>query len=875
MRAPWTQRWSAVSPRVRPRNPALGGSVTGQGASQSDGPGGAPGRPEWAALLPGWARVALPDALAVLWLACGATLFLAPAFQHGTSFGPFDLGLRLSGLAQTLYSHVHNNAIGDQVEEFLPWTLFDWRSLHAGAFPLWNPYAGFGMPQFFNFQSSVLSLPQVVGYAFPPRLAFLAAVACKLLLAGAGAYTFARVAGLKPLAAVFAATAFELGGPFASEVGWPLADVMAWIGWIFAFTLLLMQGRPGRLRWTALLAVSVALSIYGGFPEGEVLLALAWGAWMAAWVVGRLLAHRSLDRGALLAALAGWAGGLCLAAPLWLPGLQLLSLSARLVRGRSPAIPLRALVDWLLQGFYGYPLPPRTYFGPFSYYETVGYIGIPALVLLGVGLLRGEPWLPGSGAAQPRRRSRHGRRGSSTAGGRRSVSPGGVPPGASDGGAVAASPPPHREAAFALVRAAGLLLLFGYATGLFAAASALVPPVGSLLPGRARLPLSFLVAVLAGWGLQEVLAGWERPSVRRSWWLALGAVGLATGGVLTYAWTARGALSPQDAAVRLASFPWAVGLLVCLAATALLTRPGRPGAEPGRLWRAPVLGGVLLVAETLFLASAGAGLNTYGPRFFPVTPAIAQLRRDVGGSLVAFTANGGDTGTYGGVGLIPEMNAAYGIDELAVYDPMLPRSLVAGWARLSGTTTSDAGWFIPAVTNAAIAREVGAGYLLGPAGEAPPAGTVPAGSVGGEQLYRVPGASRFSLLGGGAGAAVASARPVDASTWLVAVHLTQPGQLVARLTTVPGWHAAAGGRNLAVDSPDGMFLHVVLPPGSYTVRLWYWPPLFSAGLALAAAAVLAWAAALVAGRRRTQPGVPSRRAGPGAAGARRAGPFRR
>ena len=77
---------------------------------------------------------------------------------------------------------------------------------------------------------------------------------------------------------------------------------------------------------------------------------------------------------------------------------------------------------------------------------------------------------------------------------------------------------------------------------------------------------------------------------------------------------------------------------------------------------------------------------------------------------------------------------------------------------------------------------------------------------------------------------------------------TQPSVLRLHLTNTPGWHASIDGRPLPLRPFARTMLQARLPVGTHTVRVWYWPRAFTAGLVLAFCCVLALAAAIVASR---------------------------
>src|SRR2546426_140465 len=49
-----------------------------------------------------------------------------------------------------------NPLLGDQLQQMYPWRVFIHQEIAAGRLPVWNPYAGGGVPLFANGQSAVL-----------------------------------------------------------------------------------------------------------------------------------------------------------------------------------------------------------------------------------------------------------------------------------------------------------------------------------------------------------------------------------------------------------------------------------------------------------------------------------------------------------------------------------------------------------------------------------------------------------------------------------------------------------------------------------------------------------------------------------------------
>ena len=633
----------------------------------------------------------LPDVVGVAWVLLAAGAVLTPALAHGASLGPFDL-LSRYGLTKQPGIGVHYTGPGDQIDALIPWTTLAWTQVHHGHLPLWNPYSGLGLPLAFNWQSSVFSVPALVGYLFPVRLAYTVAMVVTLVVAGTGVYVLGRMLRLGALGCTMAATVYELSGPVMGWLGWPNASAMSWAGWVFAAGLLVLRGRH-RTGAVALFAVVLALCVYAGQPEAVVLL----GGALAVFVVVVLVRARRLDAAApVLRPVADLAlatvAGAALSAPLALPGLQVGSTSEGAAVQSYGALRPHDLLHLLFQGFDGLPVAGSRWFGPSIYPETAAYVGVIALVLGAVGFLarRGQPEV-------------------------------------------------LAVAAVALV------------TGVVAFAAPVVSVIDDIVGNRsvawhrAVIETAFALAVLAGVGTDALVRAWRERPVR--FWLAGGFAVIAA--LLAVVWVVgRGHLPHTEAVIRSRSFLWptleTILGLTGAGAVALAARCGRgrhrlPGGrrlEPGT-WMAAIL----LGCETAFLVSSGSPLVSSSPNFLPTTPAEVAFRHAVGVSVVGFGKQACHTPPT--LGILQNANVAYGVHELSVYDPMIPRAYFRSWQALTGqraTTTGAPLVFCPAVKTASVARRYGVGFVLEPGGAPSPPGTVFDRRFGDEDLYRVPGA---------------------------------------------------------------------------------------------------------------------------------------
>jgi len=755
------------------------------------------------------------DLLGISWVLGAAIAVLLPLLVHGHSFGEFDSLSQFGVLAQHGIV-VHNTQAGDQTDAIIPWTSLVWTQVHQGHIPLWNPYGALGMPLTFNWQAATFSVPSLVSYLFPLSLSSTIQVTLTLFIAGSGTYLLGRVIGLGVVASAFAATVFELSGPMIGWLGWIHGSAMAWAGWIFAFTILVIEGRH-RLRSIALLAVSIAAMVFAGSPEMLVMLGLATAVFVLV-VLGIRLKRGEHAQSVLRRAgdllIAGIAGTM-LSAPLLLPGLQLISVSQRGVSGGDPAellpgnppLPPHNLIHIVFQGYDGLPIVGNRWFGyTLGYSETAAYVGIVVVVLAIT-------------AVAVRRR--------------RSVVLG-----------------------FAAMTLAMVAVAF---VPVVTEAMSRAPVIGTVLWQRALLPLAFGLAILGGVGLDALVRSSAGKATLR--WAFFGFMAAAAALILLW-FFGRGHLPADEARIRSDSFAWpfAESVVGLAAVGALMASRRRTSTSPDRqanLGRA--VGAVLLLVESAFLVTSGASLWTSSSNFFPSTPAEVALKNVAGSKLVGF---GAPLCFFPpGLGISPNAQLAYGIQELGLYDPMIPNGYFSSWRQLAHRSAGNANdsAYCPAVTTLDQARLYGVGLLLEREGTPGPPGSTYVTTLGHESVYRIPDSGAASLVavprgGREPGEFVKGTQiPVthsDPASWTIHTDAQSRSELRLRLTDVPGWQATIDGHPVSLQKFAGVMLETEVPAGRHVVEVRYWPSAFTHGIVLAVVAVLGFVVAYLISRRR-------------------------
>lgn len=744
------------------------------------------------------------DGLGVAWVVVTAVAVLVPALSHGTSLGSYDI-LGQFGIT-THPGPVHDSLFNDVIDQMIPWSSLAWTQVHSGHVPLWNPYSVTGMPLAFNWQSSAFSVPALIGYATPLRFAYTCQLLVTLIIAGTGAYTLARVLRLGVLACTFAGVAFELSGPLFAWLGWPIASVASWTGWIFVGVVLIVRG-PRRAGPVVLTGLALGAAGLAGQPDLLVLLLLALAVFVVVALGTRWFEEggpSGLGRPVLDLALAG-ALGVCVSAPLVLPGLQLVSGSVRAVNGAGGLNAQHASDPSLLLNGYSLSLVPIPNLFAFT------YVGAAAVVLA-VGAViarRRDPWV----------------------------------------------------LALAGVAVLGALLAFVNPVDVFLNA---LPGLHAVRLPRAVLFLAFATAVLAGQGLHLLVTA-VRPKVL---W-TFGALFLASGAALAVVWAIGFRRSTGFVGLTTESYLWTagavvLGLVACALGLAALRRGreaaavGGPGTLRSRRRSLPVLRRAAVVAvvvlESAFLVTAGRSVWTSTADGTPPNATARHLAQVVGSTVVGLGVPL-CLPTPSMLGISPNANILYGVRQFAVYDPMVPKRLYTHWLATTGQAPGypEYSHFCPGVTSAALARHYGVSYVLEPEGTRGPSGMRLVATIAGEDLYRVPGVHEATMLPVGPGGRlpgdadpetpVAVSHP-DPATWHLATRSSTTEVVRLRLTDIPGWHASIDGRPLRLLGWDSVMFQVVVPPGAHRVAVWYQPESFDIGLVMAALGLAAAAVGL-------------------------------
>jgi hypothetical protein len=754
----------------------------------------------------------VPYGLVFVWLLAAAFAYLGPALSRGGALGDYEL-LSVFGFGRTNGVPLHNLASSDQIQEMIPWTNLAWLQVHHGHLPLWNPYAGLGLPLAFNFQSAAFSLTTAVSYLFPLHLAYTVAVVARLVVAGGGVVFLCRVLGVPLLPAAFAGTIFELSGPFTAWSGWSHAGVYCWLGWIFgAIVLVVRERRP--VRDTALLALFVGLAVLGGHPESVLISLLCAGVFALVLLLAISRGRSDLVRlgrraGCLLG---GVVGGFALAAPLWIPGAQVIAASSHSASKGYTSLPHTNLVSLGVSTFYGLPVLHHAYFGSLNYYVADSYVGFGALALAVVTLVC--RW---------------------------------------------------RRPEVAALAGVGLLCALIVYSGTVARILSTTAGTNLVLWDRALIPLALVIAVLAGVGLQALIDRVADHPARITFGGAavvccLVVVVLAIATAVSHVPDGSAGRSERFHSLIVPGIQVAAGLL----AAGLLVMPRIARLHSAsRDWQIPAAAVLIVACEVGFLLTAAPDLWSSSPTAFATTPAERAYQAAVGADRVGFLRCP-SIGQQPDLGILAEANSAYGVQELAAYDPVVPKAWFQTYATAAGHPVELAvNNFCASITSAAMAREFGVTYILVPPGSPPPGGTELATLIDTVGVWRVPGSGIVTEGPAsdrpGAIERVVPYRSDNAGQLAMSVDASSSEVLRVHISDLPGWKATVDSHPVAVKRWDRSMMEIAVGPGRHQVRFTYRPGAWILGLWIGLATIVVlflalsepwWRARLDAVRRR-------------------------
>jgi hypothetical protein len=484
----------------------------------------------------------------------------------------------------------------DAVISHWPNALFLQRSVQANVWPLWRPLWMSGQPFAANPLNKVWYPPQWLAILLPATLHLNLMLWGHLVLAGSGMRALSLRLGLGTPSASIIGIAYAFLPRLAAAAGAGHLDIVyaaAWFPWVAWATHRAVTDPGPFTRRGAILGTICALCFLADIR-------LSIFAFATAFILG-LGWSLSVDRArrllALLAALGGSALALGLTAVQWLP---LLDLAPYLSRA-GMTVEDAGVFSLQPIGLIGLLFPDRG-----GFHETMVYVGIVILILAVSAFVRS----------------------------------------------------PRRHALWVGVALVAMLYAFGSAGPLWPILVRIAPPLlWFRVPSRAWIVAAFAILTLAGHGLDALLAGRSRRTVRRT--LPLSGVMLVSVGI---AFGVVGTFLPLRPGASLAAL---VGM--CGLGLILLARQRLPGAA------LPLALGLLIALDLLWTdVSLVAGLpqSIWLDTYQPVASALLEA---------------GVTRVYSPDYSLPQQAAAYwNIPTFGGVDPFQLRAYVAAFEEATG-----------------------------------------------------------------------------------------------------------------------------------------------------------------------------------------------
>jgi hypothetical protein len=739
-----------------------------------------------------------------------------------------------------------NGELVDPVTVFEPFLQHTRASLPD--LPLWNTHVQAGRPFLANMQSAVFSPFALPAYVLPFWWSLSVIAFLKVLAAALGGFVAGRALGMRFGGALMCGLVYGFGLFFVVWIPWPLTSVWAVLPWLLAAVEWAVR-RPGPLPAAALAGLT-AVQFFGGHPESSFHTLFA----AACFFVLRLAVVRPPLRGPLLTFGGGLALGGAAAAVTLVPFLELVAHSDDAShRNEAPPkhLPPRLVAGVFLSDWWGRPTQTPLPKGGFMV-EKAMYAGALPLLLAAAALLR----------------------------------------------------PRAERVALALFGAAVLTVVLGLPP-LFDAVTAL-PLFGTAYNTRLTIVFLIAVALLAGWGLDELTG--PRWGGRRGALLAIAGGALVAGPVVGALGAQSGLLSHLGEGLKVAwgfahppgpGSPDAVPVVRSAAVAVWVPFAAVAAALVVLRLRGRLAGGtfaavaVVLTAADLF--RAGVGQTPAIPTAHARQPATGAIRYLQGRRPARFV---GVLPRQGPAPVPPDVAIRYGLYDARSYDYPVERR----YDRLWRGRVAPLDLVHPPIT--VLRTDPPALRVLGLFGVAdvvqartdPPLRSpglrlaydgadarvyaneraLPRVMVAGSQLV-VPGgkAARAALAGArfdGRATVITEQRLPDLPSAglpdaaepagsgrlvrygpervVIRVDARRPAEVVLSDVFYPGWEARVDGRPARLDRVDYLFRGVPVAAGRHTVEMRYRPDSFRAGWILSLVALAAVAALAVVGVRR-------------------------
>lgn len=286
-----------------------------------------------------------------------------------------------------LYSNTNPNGIPfknflitDPVRQIIPWKSLGLSSLSGFSLPLWNPYEMAGKPLLGNFQSSVFYPLNLILFIKPFYLSWSLFIYLQLILSSVFLYFYLKSLSIGKEGSILGVIAFCFSGFVTSWFEWgTVIHTALWLPLIL-FCIDKSFKKP-KVIWSSILLLSLIFSFFGGHLQTFFYLLI----FSLVYSLARFI-QNGWNLKTILRFLVIGLVFIFVTMIQWLPSLQLINLSARVVDQEwiklGWFIPWQNLIQFIAPDFFGNPTT-LNYWGIWNYAEFVGYVGfIPIIFAL-------------------------------------------------------------------------------------------------------------------------------------------------------------------------------------------------------------------------------------------------------------------------------------------------------------------------------------------------------------------------------------------------------------------------------------------------------------------------------------------------------------
>lgn len=276
---------------------------------------------------------------------------------------------------------VKNGAMPDIIDQIYPWRYFTiaaWKSMQV---PFWNPNSFAGNPHLANYQSAVLSPFNLLFFILPFIDAWSLLILLQPLIAGIGMYIFVREVKVSKIGALLSAVVFMFCGFIVVWMAYGTLSLS--ISFLpISFFLIHKYINTKQKRYLFFLSLIIPLSFFSGHFQTSLYFL---GVIIAFVLFNGIIRRENLHF--VYHMLIAVAAGVIFSLPQLLPSIEFYRYSVRndiFIQGGG--MPLFYLITSVAPDFFGNPVTRNDWIG--SYAEWASFVGITAFFLALVSLTK-------------------------------------------------------------------------------------------------------------------------------------------------------------------------------------------------------------------------------------------------------------------------------------------------------------------------------------------------------------------------------------------------------------------------------------------------------------------------------------------------------